>query len=73
MHITLFSKILKLGLESIIMDLKIELTRSRKLGLDIKYTPFQLLYLLESQFQFLLFFDKFYFVLHELHLWSLFL
>ena len=73
MHIPLFSKFLNLGLESVVMDHKIELNRSKNLGLDIKYTPFELVYLMESQFQILLFFDKIHYVLHELYLWAWFL
>jgi len=42
MYIALFLKFLKLQLESVIMDLKIELTSSKNLGLDIKYTSFEL-------------------------------
>ena len=42
MYNALFSKKIKLGLESVIMNHKIELTRSKKLGLYIKYTPFEL-------------------------------
>jgi len=54
-------------MKSMIMDLKIELTISRNLGLDIKYILFELEWLLESKFQVLLFFGKIYYVLHELH------
>lgn len=39
---TLFSLILKLELEHVDMDLKIKLIRSNNLGLDIKYTSFDL-------------------------------
>jgi len=35
-------KFLNLKLESVVMDLKIELARSKNLGLDIKCTPFEL-------------------------------
>jgi len=42
MYITLFLKLLKLEIEFVVMDLKIELTRFKNLGLDIKFTPFEL-------------------------------
>jgi len=35
-------EILKLEWESVFMDPKIELIRSKNLGLDLEYTPFEL-------------------------------
>ena len=58
MNDSLFSIFLKLELESVFMKSKIELTKSINIGLDIKYTPFELVKLMESQVQVLLFFDK---------------
>ena len=55
-NITLLSKILKLQLESVVMELKIELNRSKNLGLDIKYNPFELDSLWNHNFKFCSFF-----------------
>jgi len=35
-------EIFYVGPKIVIMDIKIEFTRSKNLGLDIKYTPFEL-------------------------------
>ena len=42
MYNALFSKILRIELEYVVVDLKIELARSKNVGLDIKHTPFEL-------------------------------
>ena len=42
MYNALFLKFLELKLESVVMDLKMELTRPKNLGLYRKYTSFEL-------------------------------
>jgi len=63
----LFSLNLKLKLESFYIELKNELIGPNNLGLDIKYTPFELVWLIESQFEVFCFFGKSCTVLNELY------
>ena len=73
MHIALFSNFLKLELESMVMDLKIELTRSKNLGLDIKIHPIWVSIAYGITISSFALFDKSYTVLSELHPWAWFL